>query len=624
MIAATSYARNFWSSDTDASVSVLVDHFRDGTKTVESLLQFYKERLSIEEEYTKRLNNLTKKSNFSAFEHESSTLRQSLSSLIEETRKLSESHSSEAQKLSESVYKPLGVFLNNLKKSNKPWESTIIEFIKYKDSYKSKVKQEEKKYEAYWNKLNGYKTQQIMLDDTEAARLQKKIDKCVSMMIEQREKYYKMVNQYNRIQESFKEEWCRYCQNSQLLEEERIKYIRRNAWEYANAISSACIGDDQTAENIRLCLEKCLYQKDIEEFISMNGTGDKVSPPMQFVDFAKGETRASDDDQDIEPISVDVDVLLKSKGEEEHRQSISKQAVNKKAPPKPTEQQQTAFDLIDRSSKTFEELELQAEKKATAKSQEDLSEPSTYKVMSDYSGTTGNTSVASGSAISTAENKAEKLESSVYSNPLLKSQSSAGSVGFGFSLSRRMKNIESNDVLRNSADPLKAYLNDLSLGGNGDMSKFRESMNGAEESQASDNRKAVKVKHMERAKSMGAFLGESLDDVEEGQVTSARKQSNSITQKRRTSSMRRAKSQENLSSKFISSDDLPSRSSEGFSVIKYCRAQFNYESEIEQELSFRKRDILLILHQQPDGWWFAENINTGDSGLAPSNYLADL
>ena len=71
-------------------------------------------------------------------------------------------------------------------------------------------------------------------------------------------------------------------------------------------------------------------------------------------------------------------------------------------------------------------------------------------------------------------------------------------------------------------------------------------------------------------------------------------------------------------------ENLPTHSSVGFPVVKYYKAQYNYNAEIEQELSFKKKDILMILHQQLDGWWFAEDVNSGESGLAPSNYLVEL
>ncbi|QPG73436.1 hypothetical protein FOA43_000746 [Brettanomyces nanus] len=628
----------------------------DGSKTIRYLLQFYRERLSIEEEYARKLNNLARKSNIGTKERAGSTLRDSLAMLVEETKQLSNSHSSEAQKIADLVYQPLNEFLSNLKASNKPWESTIVEFVRYKESLKLKTRQAGKKYESSWSKINGLRTEQILLDDTEARNVQKKIDKLAAVMIEEREKFYKLVTQYNQVQESFKKEWCKYCENSQSLEEERIKTIRRNIWEYANTISSSCIQDDQSAENIRLSLEKCSFERDIDEFVNSMGTGDRTGVPMKFVDFAKGESKKSNSaGVEDEGCPVDVDALLASRRKDRmlrSKEKLLKSYVNKKVPPDLTERQQTTLELVDRSSKTFKELEKQAEKETIAKApSEQGSEPSTYKVMSEYSGTTAYTSDRS-SSISAAKMKS-KLEDNVFSNPLLNSRSSAGSA-----YSRKLKNVDSNEVLRDSPDPLRAYLDDLSLGGNGDMKRFEQSI--MPRSEIMPTRKNLpESQRSQKGKSMGFLLKNDmksspmtekqenqiphpdlqsigleekpsavnihrLQKIEDGPSNLSSRITSVTSQGHRVPSMRRAKSQENLNFKFITSEDLPSHSSEGFPVLKYCRAQFDYSPEIDQELTFKKKDILMILHQQPDGWWFAENINTGDSGLAPSNYLTDL
>lgn len=634
------YAWNFWSAKEDASANILIDHFHEGLGTMEKFLQFYKERCAIETEYARKLENLARKSPLNSITCEASSLSNSISTLVTETGQLSSGHKTEGQKISDSVYQPLKEFYSQLKAKAKPLENAIMEFCKYKNSYYHAVKELEAKYEAQWKKINSYKTEQILLDDTESAHLQRKIDKCANSMIHQRAKYYKLVQKYNRIQDSFKKQWCKYCENAEACEAERIKYLRKNAWEYANAVSSSCICDDQSAENIRLSLEKCSYVKDIEEFVQLNGTGNMTPAHIKFIDFAKGERRS----HSAVPVaeSVDVDELLQST---ESRSTVSSAhtatSAKRLTPPKGTERQQTMIDFIDRSSKTFSELqEPQKHKSDTRNVEEADSEPGSYKIMSDCSRTTGSTSVGSSASYNKSKLDTANLKASLISNPLLNSLSSSGISAA--SISHKMKNIDSNDMLKNSSDPLKAYLSDLSLGGNGDMSKLRKSMqstNGRSKdvSEASSRREIVhklletddrdvpapkaKANRLPAKKARPWSMQPMGKQPTKSRISSA---SSVSGLHRGRSSLRRAKSQQSIHNKFVTCDDLPSHSSEGFPVIKYCRAQFSYKPEIEQELGFNKRDILMILHQQPDGWWFAENVNTGDSGLAPSNYLADL
>lgn len=668
--AAEGYAGNFWSTETDASVSVLTDHFHESTKTIEYLLQFYKERIAIEHEYARKLNNLARKSGLNSMHKETATLTDSIRVLIDETKQLSNSHSVEGEKLSELVYLPLKEYLGNIRGSNKPWESTILEFVKYKENFLSTVRQSQSKYELLWKKVNSYKTEQILLDDTEANRIQKKIDKCTKEMINQRSNCFKMIHKYNKIQETFKQQWCRCCVEFQRIDEDRIKFIRRNIWEYANDISSACICDDQSAENIRLSLEKCSYEADIKGFTKAYGTGNKSCPPLKFVDFAKGEDMSSQVSKSAK--TVDVDELLRSTRSSRSASSSTSPVeflkTKKKYPPKATEEQETAIDMIDRSSKTYSELRREDDEEKDVKHpDEGGSEPSTYKVMSDYSTTTTDTSVGSSQAVQKKKPTSE-LNNSVFSNPLLHSTASSN-----HPISAHTEKNNVADILSKNDDPLKAYLSDLSLGGNGDMSKFRESMklatsqNSSRKQNGSGNRgfskdihqllkeggvyKSVEntrkstIHHKKSFSCTPAFPAETNVSTER-KISSNRKQrpwstqdidgrllndtsrvssvqSRSIIQ-RKVSSLRRTKSQHSLGSKFISVENLPTHSSEGFPVLKYYKAQYNYKAEIEQELSFKKRDILMILHQQLDGWWFAEDVNSGESGLAPSNYLVEL
>lgn len=88
-------------------------------------------------------------------------------------------------------------------------------------------------------------------------------------------------------------------------------------------------------------------------------------------------------------------------------------------------------------------------------------------------------------------------------------------------------------------------------------------------------------------------------------------------------SYRRSKSATTLN-QFIGVNGLPEISSSGHQVLKYSRALYSYRADVAGEVSFQKKDIMLVLNMQPDGWWMVELLRTGDVGLAPSNYLTDL
>lgn len=50
-----------------------------------------------------------------------------------------------------------------------------------------------------------------------------------------------------------------------------------------------------------------------------------------------------------------------------------------------------------------------------------------------------------------------------------------------------------------------------------------------------------------------------------------------------------------------------------------CTATFDYDAVDENELSFKEGDVIDLISQAPDGWWFGSL--RGRQGLFPSNYV---
>ena len=50
-------------------------------------------------------------------------------------------------------------------------------------------------------------------------------------------------------------------------------------------------------------------------------------------------------------------------------------------------------------------------------------------------------------------------------------------------------------------------------------------------------------------------------------------------------------------------------------------AVYDYESRTDEDLSFKKGDLLCIINTDDTNWWFARSKNSGKEGYVPSNYL---
>ncbi|KAJ2313722.1 formin-binding protein, partial [Coemansia sp. RSA 2705] len=67
--------------------------------------------------------------------------------------------------------------------------------------------------------------------------------------------------------------WRAACDVFQVLEEERVEYLKTALWAYTNLVSGCCVADDESMERIRQDLEKISVADDIAAFIRTFGTG---------------------------------------------------------------------------------------------------------------------------------------------------------------------------------------------------------------------------------------------------------------------------------------------------------------------------------------------------------------
>ena len=51
--------------------------------------------------------------------------------------------------------------------------------------------------------------------------------------------------------------------------------------------------------------------------------------------------------------------------------------------------------------------------------------------------------------------------------------------------------------------------------------------------------------------------------------------------------------------------------------------KYDYDSRTEDDLGFKKGDLLYIISTEDADWWFAQHKDSGDKGFVPSNYIAE-
>ena len=51
--------------------------------------------------------------------------------------------------------------------------------------------------------------------------------------------------------------------------------------------------------------------------------------------------------------------------------------------------------------------------------------------------------------------------------------------------------------------------------------------------------------------------------------------------------------------------------------------KYDYSSRTDDDLGFKKGDLLYVINKDDDGWWYARSKHTGQEGYIPSNYVLE-
>ena len=62
---------------------------------------------------------------------------------------------------------------------------------------------------------------------------------------------------------------------------------------------------------------------------------------------------------------------------------------------------------------------------------------------------------------------------------------------------------------------------------------------------------------------------------------------------------------------------------ENFSEYPIYVCKYDYDSRTNDDLSFKKGEIMRVITPDEGGWWFAHSEERGENGYVPSNYMAE-
>lgn len=130
-VAGTNYdsvANNFWGKD-DAGVDPLLERLHNAKQTCDELKAFYTARSALEEEYARKLLQLSRKPLGS---QERGTLKISMDTLRGEVESMGKAHQGIAQQMKTELEEPLAAFTGAMKERRKIVQGGIEKLLKTK------------------------------------------------------------------------------------------------------------------------------------------------------------------------------------------------------------------------------------------------------------------------------------------------------------------------------------------------------------------------------------------------------------------------------------------------------------------------------------------------------------
>ncbi|KAF7547804.1 hypothetical protein G7046_g8896 [Stylonectria norvegica] len=294
---ALSFANNFWGKE-DAGVTPLLSRMAGAKLTCDELRAFYGARASLEDEYARKLMNLSKKALGS---QETGTLKTSLDTLRGEVEQMGKQHQNIAAQMKTELEEPLAAFAGGMKERRKIVQNTVEKLLKTKMQQSQHVTKTRDKYEQECLKIKGYLAQGHMVMGQEERRNKAKLEKTQISLATSNTEYETAVKALEETTVRWNREWKAAADKFQDLEEERLDFSKSSLWTFANIASTVCVSDDSSCEKIRLSLEKMDVEKDIVTFISERGTGQEIPDAPKYINFCRGDindVQSEDSDDD--------------------------------------------------------------------------------------------------------------------------------------------------------------------------------------------------------------------------------------------------------------------------------------------------------------------------------------
>ncbi|KAI8917469.1 hypothetical protein BC831DRAFT_484696 [Entophlyctis helioformis] len=276
------FVNSFW-GEQNKGLDVLLARMKQGKHLSEEVHALLRERANIEEDYGKRMSKLAKTFNP---KDEHGTLREALDVVRNELERSARVHQDLANELRVKLEKPLQEFITTQSAIRKNHQRILEKHNQNRSAQESAVIKGKEKYET--RSLEAAQLYQLVrqgVNSKEGDKIRAKYEKTQVLARQADQDYKASVEKLGEIHRAWQADMVTACIDYQKMEEDRFQFVRGNIWNYANFMSGLCVAEDESCERVRVSLEKCDFEKDLNMFLEKHATGSEIPKPMSYVPF---------------------------------------------------------------------------------------------------------------------------------------------------------------------------------------------------------------------------------------------------------------------------------------------------------------------------------------------------
>lgn len=280
------FVLNFWGTSRDEALAVVLQRIKHGQHTIDEVIKYYAERMLVEAEYIRRLDKVGRSVHLGR--HETGLLKV-LMDLMTVENQHGVDNCRKQLKLMEDTCRQLKEFAHLYDKRTNKILGHMSKLLHKLTQAEHHLDHEQTKFRDDCGLLKGLRLQVQTTWGKELEKYQVKQVKAQQLAQHLRKLYQMAITTYNELMDIYKKDWAVALLDLYKLELERIQLLKVNCFNWCNVIATYCVDQDATVDVARTSFAQVNPATDLLEFTKAYGTGNNTLEHSKFVDYLNGE-----------------------------------------------------------------------------------------------------------------------------------------------------------------------------------------------------------------------------------------------------------------------------------------------------------------------------------------------